>query len=141
VLLTYYNRFVPKEWDRAMKSYMIMTLVAAVSLLEMTSGSPVLAAAKTYSGSGEDAAHCSLWSSDRLRWPQTSVGREKQECRRRAVKPTSGVIQCRLRTSYIDQETGERMCIYQRGATGQGDMTTSMSKEFSCERSISCNQE
>ena len=124
-----------------MKSYMIMTLVAAVSLLEMTSGSPVLAAAKTYSGSGEDAAHCSLWSSDRLRWPQTSVGREKQECRRRAVKPTSGVIQCRLRTSYIDQETGERMCIYQRGATGQGDMTTSMSKEFSCERSISCNQE
>ena len=38
------------------------------------------------------------------------------------------MIQCRLRTSYIDQETGERMCIYQRGATGQGDMTTSMSK-------------
>ena len=70
-----------------------------------------------------------------------SVGREKQECRRRAVRPTSGVIQCRLRKSYIDEETGERMCIYQRGATGQGDMTTSMSKEFSCERSISCNQE
>ena len=87
---------------------------------------------------GESAAHCSLWSSERLRWPQTSVGREKQECRRRAVRPTKGVIQCRLRKSYIDQETGERMCIYQRGATGQGDMTTSMSKEFSCERSISC---
>ena len=59
----------------------------------------VFAAAKTYSGSGESAAHCSLWSSDRLRWPQTSVGREKQECRRRAVRPTSGVIQCRLRKS------------------------------------------
>ena len=78
---------------------------------------------------------------DRLRWPQTSVGREKQECRRRAARPTAGVIQCRLRRSYIDEETGERMCIYQRGATGQGDMTTSMSKHFSCERSISCNQE
>ena len=120
---------------------MIVILFMVVSMLGVSSATPVLAAGKTYSGSGESAAHCSLWSSDRLRWPQTSVGREKQECRRRAVRPTSGVIQCRLRTSYIDQETGERMCIYQRGATGQGDMTTSMSKEFSCERSISCNQE
>ena len=124
-----------------MKSYMIVIFLAVASLLGVASAVPVLAAAKTFTGSGESAAHCSLWSTDRLRWPQTSVGREKQECRRRAVQPTSGVIQCRLRTSYIDQETGERMCIYQRGATGQGDMTTSMSKEFSCERSISCNQE
>ena len=124
-----------------MKSCMIVILFMVVSMLGVSSATPVLAAGKTYSGSGESAAHCSLWASDRLRWPQTSVGREKQECRRRAVQPTSGVIQCRLRTSYIDQESGERMCIYQRGATGQGDMTTSMSKEFSCERSISCNQE
>ena len=124
-----------------MKNCMVVIFFSVMSLLGVASGLPAFAAAKTYSGSGESAAHCSLWSSDRLRWPQTSVGREKQECRRRAVKPTSGVIQCRLRTSYIDQETGERMCIYQRGATGQGDMTTSMSKEFSCERSISCNQE
>ena len=114
---------------------------AIVALLWAATNKPLLAAGRTYEGSGESTAHCSLWSSERLRWPQTSVGREKQECRRRAVKPTGGVIQCRLRTSYIDQETGERMCIYQRGATGQGDMTTSMSKEFSCERSISCNQE
>ena len=124
-----------------MKNSVFLTLFVMVSLLAVVFNTSVLAAAKTYSGSGEDAAHCSLWSSDRLRWPQTSVGREKRECRRRAVQPTSGVIQCRLRTSYIDQETGERMCIYQRGATGQGDMTTSMSKEFSCERSINCNQE
>ena len=124
-----------------MKRHIFVILFAMVFQFEMVSATPVFAAAKTYSGSGESAAHCTLWSTDRLRWPQTSVGREKQECRRRAVQPTSGVIQCRLRTSYIDQETGERMCIYQRGATGQGDMTTSMSKEFSCERSISCNQE
>ena len=124
-----------------MKRFTIMILPTVLILLWMVATAPVLAAGRTYEGSGESAAHCSLWSSERLRWPQTSVGREKQECRRRAVKPTGGVIQCRLRTSYIDQETGERMCIYQRGATGQGDMTTSMSKEFSCERSISCKQE
>ena len=124
-----------------MKNYMVLISMTVVYLLGVTSASPVSAAGRTYEGAGESAAHCSLWSSDRLRWPQTSVGREKQECRRRAVRPTGGVIQCRLRTSYVDQETGERMCIYERGATGQGDMTTSMSKEFSCERSISCNQE
>ena len=124
-----------------MKNCMFALSYSLLWLLGVTLTTPALSAAKTYTGSGESAAHCSLWSSDRLRWPQTSVGREKQECRRRAVQPTSGVIQCRLRTSYIDEESGERMCIYQRGATGQGDMTTSMSKEFSCERSISCNQE
>ena len=124
-----------------MKHFTSMALPTILILLWMVATAPVLAAGRTYEGSGESAAHCSLWSSERLRWPQTSVGREKQECRRRAVKPTKGVIQCRLRTSYIDTETGERMCIYQRGATGQGDMTTSMSKEFSCERSISCKQE
>ena len=124
-----------------MKIWIFGIVFSAVSLVSVSTATLVLAAGRTYEGSGESAAHCSLWSSERLRWPQTSVGREKQECRRRAVKPTKGVIQCRLRTSYIDKETGERMCIYQRGATGQGDMTTSMSKEFSCERSISCNQE
>ena len=124
-----------------MKILIFGIVFSAVSLVSVSTATLVLAAGRTYEGSGESAAHCSLWSSERLRWPQTSVGREKQECRRRAVKPTSGVIQCRLRTSYIDTETGERMCIYQRGASGQGDMTTSMSKEFSCERSISCKQE
>ena len=113
-----------------------MTLLLVV----LVPGVPSLAAGKTYEGS-EQGRHCALWSTDRLRWPQTSVGREKQECRRRAARPTAGVIQCRLRRSYIDEESGERMCIYQRGATGQGDMTTSMSKHFSCERSISCKQE
>ena len=124
-----------------MKSFLFVIFLSAVGLASVAPATQLLAAGRTYEGSGESAAHCSLWSSERLRWPQTSVGREKQECRRRAVKPTKGVIQCRLRTSYIDTETGERMCIYQRGASGQGDMTTSMSKEFSCERSISCKQE
>lgn len=119
---------------------MTLMLFFTIFVMEPVSRSLTLAAGKTYEGS-EQSTHCALWATDRLRWPQTSVGREKQECRRRAVRPTSGVIQCRLRRSYIDEETGERMCIYQRGATGQGDMTTSMSKQFSCERSISCNQE
>ena len=124
-----------------MSKFVVLMLVTFVGTTSVMFAPKTFAAGRTYEGAGEGSAHCSLWATDRLRWPQTSVGREKQECRRRAVRPTSGVIQCRLRKSYIDEETGERMCIYQRGATGQGDMTTSMSKEFSCERSISCNQE
>lgn len=124
-----------------MSKFIVLMLVTFVCTVGVMFTPKTFAAGKTYEGAGESSAHCTLWSTDRLRWPQTSVGREKQECRRRAVPPTGGVIQCRLRTSYIDEETGERMCIYQRGATGQGDMTTSMSKEFSCERSISCKQE
>ena len=75
-----------------MKKCMFVILFAVVSMIGMAPATPLMAAAKTYTGSGESAAHCSLWSTDRLRWPQTSVGREKQECRRRAVQPTSGVI-------------------------------------------------
>ena len=73
-----------------MKNYVVLISMMVMSLLGVTSASPVWAAGRTYEGSGENAAHCSLWSTDRLRWPQTSVGREKQECRRRAVRPTSG---------------------------------------------------
>ena len=123
-----------------MKIHIFLFLSAFLLGSVLGAPAPALAAGKTYEGS-EQGRHCTLWSTDRLRWPQTSVGREKQECRRRAARPTAGVIQCRLRRSYIDEESGERMCIYQRGATGQGDMTTSMSKHFSCERSISCKQE
>ena len=85
-----YNCLAPKEWKYSMKSCLVTSLLAVVLLLQMAFGKPVLAAAKTYSGSGENAAHCSLWATDRLRWPQTSVGREKQECRRRAAKPKWG---------------------------------------------------
>jgi hypothetical protein len=63
-------------------------LFMAAFLLGSVPGVPVLAAGKTYEGS-EQGRHCALWSTDRLRWPQTSVGREKQECRRRAARPTA----------------------------------------------------
>ena len=124
-----------------MQTKLFFILGIAVFLIGLDPFKPSMAEGITYESSEKFKKHCTLWSTDRLRWPQTSAGKEKQECRRRATRPTLGVIQCRLRRSYIDKETGERMCIYQRGATGQGDMTTSMSKNFFCERSINCKQE
>ena len=51
---------------------------------------------RIYEGS-EDKAHCTLWDTLRLRWPQTSMGREKIKCRRRAVPPTLITKVCRLK--------------------------------------------
>ena len=99
----------------------------------------VRAEGRTYQGS-ESKAHCSLWDELRLKWPQTSLGREKRECR--ALPPTKSMqVQCRLIDNYIDPELDERMCVFERGATGQGPMTTSMDKNLKCPREIMCLQE
>ena len=87
-----------------------------------------------YTGN-EDKTHCTLWNTDPLRWPQKILGLEAMECRRKAVPPTtSNTISCRLKRQYIDPETDERMCIYERGATGHLDLTVSMDKYFQCPR-------
>lgn len=51
---------------------------------------------RIYEGS-EEKAHCTLWDTQRLRWPQTSMGREKTKCRRKAVPPTVISKVCRLK--------------------------------------------
>ena len=63
------------------------------------------------------------------------------ECRRKAVPPTTtNNITCRLKRQYIDPETDERMCIYERGATGHLDLTVAMDKYFQCPRTQNCTQ-
>ena len=115
----------------------ISTLVLSVSM----SVTEVHAEGRTYQGS-ESKAHCSLWDELRLKWPQTSLGREKRECRRKALPPTESMqVQCRLIDNYIDPELDERMCVFERGATGQGPMTTSMDKNLKCPRELMFLQE
>ncbi len=110
-------------------------------MLSFNAGVPdALAGGRTYEGSDE-AAHCTLWSSDRLKWPQTIMGREMAECRRRAVNSTAGTTQCRLLRTYIDEESGERLCIYKRQGKGLLDLTLSMSAAFKCQRDFMCKRE
>ena len=97
------------------------------------------AGGRTYQGS-ESSAHCTLWSTDRLRWPQTILGREKAECRRRAVDSSAGKTQCRLIKTYIDQESGERICIYKRHGTGLDELTLSMSAFLNCQKDFICKR-
>ena len=116
-------------------------VISTVLLTLLMFGTEAHAEGRTYTGS-EDKAHCTLWDTLRLKWPQTSLGREKRECRRKAVEPTgSALVQCRLIDNYIDKDLDERMCVYERGATGQGPMSTTMDKNLKCPREIMCNQE
>jgi len=95
---------------------------------------------RMYTGN-EDKTHCTLWNTNPLRWPQKILGLEAMECRRKAVPPTtSNTISCRLERQYIDPETDERMCIYERVATGHLDLTVAMDKYFHCPRTQQCTQ-
>ena len=115
------------------------TFVVALVLIQALCGHLAFAGGRTYQGS-ESSAHCTLWSSDRLRWPQTILGREKAECRRRAVDSSAGKTQCRLIKTYIDEESGERICIYKRHGTGLDELTLSMSAFLNCQKDFICKR-
>jgi hypothetical protein len=115
-------------------------LLVSLFVLSFYGTQPVFAGGKTYQGS-ESSAHCTLWSNQRLKWPQTILGREKAECRRRAVDSSASNTQCRLLRTYIDGETGDRICIYKRQGRGLEDMTLSMSPSFSCQTDFMCKRD
>ena len=121
-----------------MKSRVFLSLVF-ISLFSSNGMQPTLAGGKTYQGS-ESSAHCTLWSKDRLRWPQTILGREKAECRRRAVDSSAGKTTCRLIKTYIDDDSGERICIYKRQGTGLEELSLSMSAFLHCQVDFECKR-
>ena len=120
-------------WPRVFLSSVFMLLVSSYGM------QPALAGGKTYQGS-ESSAHCTLWSKDRLRWPQTILGREKAECRRKAVDSSAGKTTCRLIKTYIDDDSGERICIYKRQGTGLEELSLSMSAFLHCQKDFECKR-
>ena len=120
-------------WLRVFLSLVFMLLVSSYEM------QPALAGGKTYQGS-ESSAHCTLWSKDRLRWPQTILGREKAECRRKAVDSSAGKTTCRLIKTYVDDDSGERICIYKRQGTGLEELSLSMSAFLHCQKDFECKR-
>ena len=118
---------------RVFLSFVFMALLSSYGM------QPALAGGKTYQGS-ESSAHCTLWSTDRLRWPQTILGREKAECRRKAVDSLAGKTTCRLIKTYIDDDSGERICIYKRQGTGLEELSLSMSAFLHCQKDFECKR-
>ena len=120
-------------WLRVSLSLVFILLVSSYGM------QLALAGGKTYQGS-ESSAHCTLWSKDRLRWPQTILGREKAECRRKAVDSSAGKTTCRLIKTYIDDDSGERICIYKRQGTGLEELSLSMSVFLHCQKDFECKR-
>lgn len=125
----------------SLRQCIVLTVgISTVLLTMLMLRTEVLAAGKTYEGK-EQLAHCGLWDTILRQWPATSLGIEPRECRRKAVPPTTSMtITCRLDSEYIEEETGERMCIYQRGAHNQGPLTIAMDKYYQCPRTQMCKQ-
>ena len=121
-----------------MKPRIFQSLVFIV-LLSSFGMQNALAGGKTYQGS-ESSAHCTLWSTDRLKWPQTILGRDKAECRRKAVDSSAGKTTCRLIKTYIDDDSGERICIYKRQGTGLEELSLSMSAFLHCQKDFECKR-
>jgi hypothetical protein len=119
--------------------FLVCLSLAVLVLLSGFGVQPAFAGGKTYQGS-ESSAHCTLWSNERLKWPQTILGREKAECRRRAVDSSASNTQCRLLRTYIDPESGERICIYKRHGTGLDQLTLSMSAFLNCQTDFMCKR-
>ena len=116
--------------------FSLFQILFAVFFLVMTNTS-AFSEGRIYEGS-EEKAHCTLWDTQRLRWPQTSIGREKTKCRRRAVPPTVISKVCRLKRVGKDKETGQKLCIYSAQGRGDSDVTVSISPSLSCQRTYSC---
>ena len=114
----------------------IFYVLFAGFFLVMTN-TPAFSEGRIYEGS-EEKAHCTLWDTQRLRWPQTTMGREKTKCRRRAVPPTVISKVCRLKRVGKDKETGQKLCIYSAQGRGNSDVTVPISPSLSCQRTYSC---
>ncbi len=100
---------------------------------------PLVAEGRMYEGTAEGP--CIEWSNKRLKWPQTILGREKAKCRRRGKKPSKGTTTCRLKRTYIDVGTKQRICIFERAGTGLEDVTMSVdpSAGGACQKSYACD--
>ena len=116
----------------------IIFTVFLISFLDIFNET-ALAEGRMYEGTAEGP--CIEWSNKRLKWPQTILGKLTAKCRIRAKRLSKGPVVCRLKRDYIDSETDERMCIYQRGGYNLGDATVSMPKTEKCLKTYSCKRE
>ena len=116
----------------------IIVVVFLISFFDILDKS-LLAEGRMYEGSAEGP--CIEWSNKRLKWPQTILGLEKAKCRRRGTKPSKGTTTCRLKRTYIDVGTKQRICVYERAGTGLEDVTMSVdpSAGGACQRSYACD--
>ncbi len=97
---------------------------------------PAYAEAVMYSAQN---GYCEKWKTNRSRFPQKNLGAAAAECKTRAA-PESGIMTtCRLKSTYVDEGTGTRFCVYSRGGLNKSDSTMTTSPSEQCLKSYSCD--
>jgi hypothetical protein len=71
-------------------------------------------------------------------WGPAEQAGGKQVCRRRAVRPSEALISCRLFSSPVDTETGNKMCTYRRPGLSPDDKVVPVPIGTPCAATLMC---
>ena len=69
-----------------------------------------------------------------------SLAVRRRNVGRKAVDSSAGKTTCRLIKTYIDDDSGERICIYKRQGTGLEELSLSMSAFLHCQKDFECKR-
>ena len=97
---------------------------------------PAYAEAVMYSAQN---GYCEKWKTNRSRFPQKSLGSAAAECKTRAAPESGNMTTCRLKSTYVDEGTGTRFCVYSRGGLNKSNTTMTTSPSEQCLKSYSCD--
>ena len=81
---------------------------------------PAYAEAVMYSAQN---GYCEKWKTNRSRFPQKNLGSAAAECKTRAAPESGNMTTCRLKSTYVDEGTGTRFCVYSRGGLNKSNTT------------------
>lgn len=97
---------------------------------------PAYAEAVMYSAQN---GYCEKWKTNRSRFPQKNLGSAAAECKTRASPESGNMTTCRLKSTYVDEGTGTRFCVYSRGGLNKSNTTMTTSPSEQCLKSYSCD--
>ena len=97
---------------------------------------PAYAEAVMYSAQN---GFCEKWKTNRSRFPQKNLGSAAAECKTRAAPESGNMTTCRLKSTYVDEGTGTRFCVYSRGGLNKSNTTMTTSPSEQCLKSYSCD--
>ena len=97
---------------------------------------PAYAEAVMYSAQN---GYCEKWKTNRSRFPQKNLGSAAAECKTRAAPESGNMTTCRLKSTYVDEGTGTRFCVYSRGGLNKSNTTMTTSPSEQCLKSYSCD--
>ena len=127
-----------KSFHKYSRIFLSLALAGAPVLIALAfiMSKPAYAEAVMYSAQN---GYCEKWKTNRSRFPQKNLGSAAAECKTRAAPESGNMTTCRLKSTYVDEGTGTRFCVYSRGGLNKSNTTMTTSPSEQCLRSDSCD--